>query len=180
MVRRHGMSASGVVLGVVFAIGLPLTAAGQFPPAGPPPYTPVPGAKDLKSVLFNWTWHMGMLRGVEEHELTVSLEYQGLGQIQVDGQPCTLTKYRASTNYQTPGQRIQYTCTRPNGQTVSNIEVVSGAFAWNEDRPGAELVPGEGKATPMPRAVQERLIRLWARWRDWERLRRSAAAPAPQ
>ena len=42
------------------------------------------------------------------------------------------------------------------------IEVVSGQYAWNEDIPGAELVPGEGKATPMPRAVQERLIRLWA------------------
>src|SRR5262245_24535735 len=72
-VRRHGMSASGVLLGVVFAIGLPLTAAAQFPPQGPPPYTPAADAKDLKSVLFNWTWHMGMLRGVEEHELTVSL-----------------------------------------------------------------------------------------------------------
>ena len=112
-------------------------------------------------MLFNWTWHMGMLRGVEEHELTVSLEYQGNGVIQVDGQPCTLTKYRSSTNYQTPGQRVQYTCTRRTGN-VSNIEVVSGTFAWNEDIPGAELVAGQGKATPMPRAVQERLIRLWA------------------
>ena len=156
------MNASSVVLGLVFTIGVPLTAAAQPPPPGPPPYSPAADARDLKSVLFNWTWHMGMLRGVEEHELTVSLEYQGNGTIQVDGQPCTLTKYRSSINYQTPGQRIQYTCTRPNGQTVSNIEVVSGTFAWNEDIPGAELVEGQGKATPMPRAVQERLIRLWA------------------
>ena len=56
-------------------------------------------------MLFNWTWYMGMLRGIDEHELIVSLEYQGKGTIQVDGQPCTLTKYRVSTNYQTPGQR---------------------------------------------------------------------------
>ena len=70
------------------------------------------------AVLFNWTWYMGMLRGVDEHELITSLEYQGKGTIQVDGQPCTLTKYRVSTNYQYPGQRVQYTCTRPNGQTV--------------------------------------------------------------
>ena len=55
---------------------------------------------------------MGMLRGIDEHELMVSLEYQGKGTMQVDGQPCTLTKYRASINYQTPGERIQYTCTR--------------------------------------------------------------------
>ena len=79
-----------------------------------------------------------------------SLEYQGKGTIQVDGQPCTLTKYRASTNYQTFSQRIQYACTRPNGQTYSNIEVVSGLYAWNEDMPGAEIGPTKGKATPMP------------------------------
>jgi hypothetical protein len=113
-------------------------------------------------VLFNWTWHMGMLRGVQEHELVVSLEYQGNGTIQVDGQPCTLTRYRTSTNYQSPGERTQYTCTLPNGQTRSNIEVVSGPYAWNEDIPGAEIVPGQGRATPMPNAVNERLIRLWA------------------
>jgi hypothetical protein len=113
-------------------------------------------------VLFNWTWHMGMLRGVDEHELMASLEYQGSGTIQVDGQPCTLSKYRASTSYQTPGQRIQYTCTRSGGRPYSAIEVVSGPYAWNEDIAGAELVAGQGKATPMPNAVQERLIRFWA------------------
>ncbi len=113
-------------------------------------------------MLFNWTWYMGMLRGVDEHELVTSLEYQGQGTMQVDGQPCTLTKYRVSTNYQYPGQRVQYTCTRPNGQTVSNIQVLNGHDAWDEDIPGAELVAGKGKATPMPDAVDERLIRLWA------------------
>jgi hypothetical protein len=60
------------------------------------------------------------------------------------------------------GQRIQYTCARPNGQEYSAIEVVNGQFAWNEDIVGAEIVPGKGKATPMPGAVAERLIRLWA------------------
>jgi hypothetical protein len=113
-------------------------------------------------VLFNWTLHLGMLRGLEEHELVASLEYQGKGVIQVDGQPCTLTKYCVSTNYQTSGQRIQYTCTRANGPTYSNIEVVSGPCAWIEDIAGAEIVTGKGKATPMPAAAQERLIRLWA------------------
>jgi hypothetical protein len=77
-----------------------------------PPYRPAAGVRDLRAVLFNWTWYMGMLRGLDEHELVASLEYQGKGAIQVDGQPCTLTKYRTSTNYQTSGQRIQYTCTR--------------------------------------------------------------------
>src|SRR5262249_46535173 len=31
-----------------------------------------------------------------------------------------------------------------------------------EDTPGAEIGPTKGKATPMPAAVQERLIRFWA------------------
>jgi hypothetical protein len=105
---------------------------------------------------------MGMLRSSEERDLLMTLEYQGKGSIQVDGQPCNVTKYRTSISYQTSGERIQYTGTRPNGQACSNVEVLSGAYAWNEDIPGAELVPGKGKATPMPATVEERMIRLWA------------------
>ncbi|HEX6995200.1 MAG TPA: hypothetical protein VF339_13735 [Gammaproteobacteria bacterium] len=162
MAFRRGNAGPAVALGVAIAVGVALTAGAQPRRGGPPPYTPAPDAKDLKSVLFNWTWHMGMLRGVEEHELVVTLEYQGTGTIHVDGQPCTLESYRASTNYQVPGQRVQYTCTLPNGETRADIEVVSGRYAWNEDRPGAEIIPGEGHATPLPNAVEERLIRLWA------------------
>src|SRR5207244_11896239 len=58
--------------------------------------------------------------------------------------------------------RTQYACTRANGQAASNIEVVSGLYAWNEDVAGAEIGPTKGKATPMANAAQERLIRLWA------------------
>src|SRR5215467_12446099 len=139
-----------VAIGAVLTISVLSTAGAQAPRSNrepPPPYRPAAGAKDLRAVLFNWTWYMGMLRGVDEHELIVSLEYQGKGTIQVEGQPCTLTKYRVSTSYQTPGQRVQYTCTRPNGQTYSGIEAVSGRYAWNEDTPGAELISGKGKAT---------------------------------
>src|SRR5262245_39348857 len=129
---------------------------------GAPLYTPAAGAKDLKAVLFNWAWYTGMLRSSEEYDLMMSLEYQGKGTMQVDGQPCTVTKYRTSISYQTSGERIQIAGTRPNGQSCSTIEVLSGAYTWNEDIPGAELVPGKGKATPMPATVEERMIRLWA------------------
>src|SRR5579871_6446248 len=148
---------------IVLAIGGSLTAAAQGNRGGnAEPYTPAPDAKDLKAVLFHWMWGMGMLKGHDERDMVASLEYQGKGTIQVEGQPCTLTKYRASTNYQSFSQRIQYTCTRPNGQTYSNVEVVSGEYAWNEDTPGAEIGGTKGKATPMPATVQERLIRIWA------------------
>ena len=84
------------------------------------------------------------------------------GTIQVDGQPCTLTKYRIQANYQIPGYRAQIECTRANGQKYKNVETMSGDYAWDEDIPGAELVPGKGKATPKPAALEERRIRLWA------------------
>ena len=57
---------------------------------------------------------------------------------------------------------FRFTGTRPNGQSCSNIENLSGAYAWNDDIPGAELVAGKGKATPMPATIEERMIRLWA------------------
>src|SRR5688500_15310638 len=102
------------------------TGAPQGRGAGPPqgrgagggrgdagPFTPEPGAKDLKSILFNWTWHMGMLRSGAESELVKTLDYHAAGgTIQVDGQPCPVTKYRGQANYQIPGWRPQPECVR--------------------------------------------------------------------
>jgi hypothetical protein len=174
---------TGVAIAATFMIGMPSLSSAQARGAAPaadgqapaqgqgqgrgrgpaaPPFTPAPGAKDLKSVMFNWGWYMGMLRSNEEYDVLMTLEYQGKGTMQVDGQPCNLTKYRTSITYQMSGERIQMSGARPNGQSCSNIEVLSGGYAWNEDIPGAELVAGKGKATPMPATVQERMIRLWS------------------
>jgi hypothetical protein len=184
MAFRKRMMWTSVAIVATLMIGVPslssaqardaAPAAGGQPPAegrggrgggrgaAPPLYTPAAGAKDLKAVLFNWAWYMGMLRSSEEYDVLMTLEYQGKGTMQVDGQPCNVTKYRTSISYQKSGERIQITGTRPNGQNCSNVEVLSGAYTWNEDIPGAELVPGQGKATPMPATVEERMIRLWA------------------
>ena len=127
-------------------------AQGRGGPGGPgrggfggrgPAFTPTAGAKDLKTVLYNWTWHMGMLRSGNESELVKTLEYQAdSGTIQVNGQPCAVKTYRISANYQVPGYRTQIECTRPNGQVYKNVETMSGEYAWDEDIAGAELVPG--------------------------------------
>src|SRR5262245_50267097 len=157
------MSWIKAALAAGLALSGPLAVNAQGPRGGvAEPYTPAKDAKDLRAVLFNWERNMGMLRGHDERDMVAMLEYQGKGSIQVDGQPCMLTKYRASTNYQTFSQRIQYACTRPNGQPYSNIEVVSGLYAWDEDTPGAEIGATEGKVTPKAAAVQERFIRIWA------------------
>jgi hypothetical protein len=147
---------------VLVTLGASSTAGAQGR-GGAAPYTPAADARDLRAVLFNWMWHQGMLKGTDERDMVATLEYQaGGGTIQVDGQPCSLSRYRASTNYQTFSQRIQYTCTRPNGRTHSNIEVVSWQYAWDEDTPGAEIGGTAGRVVAMPGTVQERLIRLWA------------------
>ena len=182
MALRTRMMCSGVAIAATLTIGVPSVASAQddgaefgpqfttAPPTGQgrrgpgqgDQYTPAPGAKDLKSVLFNWAWHMGILRSTEEYDLLMSLVYQGTGTVQVGGQPCNVTMYRSDISYQKNGERIRITGTRPNGQSCNTIEVLSGAYTWNEDIMGAELIPGQGKATPMPAAVEERMIRLWA------------------
>src|SRR5262245_13665024 len=123
----------------------PAQGQGRGGRGGAPPFTPAPGAKDLKSVLFNWAWYMGMLRSNEEYDVLMTLDYQGKGTMQVNGQPCNVTMYRSDISYRASGERIRITGTRPNGQSCNTIEVVSGAYAWNEDIQGAELVPGKGK-----------------------------------
>jgi len=155
-------------------------------------YTPEPGARDMKAVLFNWAWHMGMLRGQAEPELIATLEYRAEGTVQVNGQACKLDSYvdaepgvlgtagyRISANYRLPGYRAQINCTLPNGQAFHNIETMNGEYAWDEDIPGAEIVPGEGKATARQAALDERLIRIWASPHGAPKAAIAAAAGVP-
>lgn len=179
-------------LAVVAAAGGVLPAGAQGFGGGPPLYTPAPDARDLKAVLFNWAWHMGMLRGQAEPELVATLEYRGEGTIRVNGQACELAEYveadpgvlgtsgyRISANYRIPGYRTQIECTLPNGETYANIETMSGRYAWDEDIPGAEIIAGEGTATPRPEALEERLIRLWASPHGAPKAAIAAAAGVP-
>jgi hypothetical protein len=161
MASRKRMMWPRVAIVATLMISVPSLSSAQRRD-DPPEYTPAAGAKDLKSVLFNWAWHMGMLRSTEEYDLIMSLVYEGTGTMQVGGQLCNVTKYRSDISYRSSGERIRITGTRPNGQSCSDIEVLSGAYAWNEDIQGAELVPGEGKAIPMPATAAARMIRLWA------------------
>ena len=89
---------------------------------------------------------MGMLRAVAEQDLIATLEYLATGTVSVSGQPCTLTKYRVTINYQMSGMRAEISCTRPGGQNHEEIQVVGGQYAWNEvGGPGAGLRPGDRK-----------------------------------
>lgn len=123
--------------------------------------TMTPGG-ERSAVLYFWANHMGMLRGVQERDSIGTLDYVGSGTITVNGQPCRLTRYHASVNYQVSGMRVDYACTLPNGQNFEEIQVVGAEYAWNEvGGPGAGLVAGKGQAVPMKEAFAERAIRLW-------------------
>jgi hypothetical protein len=135
----------------------------------PPPTADAAARGDVNTVVFNWMWYMGMIRGVDEIDAAAMFELRkASGTIRVAGQPCTLANYRASINYQVSGMRVQYTCTLPNGQMRRGIEVISGQglasgqISWDEDVMGGGLVPGKGAPKPNPSARDERLIRLWA------------------
>src|SRR5262245_14452187 len=62
-------------------------------------FNPAPGAKDLKSTLFNWAWYMGMLRSNGEYDVLMTLDYQGKGTMQIAGQPCNVSMYRSDISY---------------------------------------------------------------------------------
>jgi hypothetical protein len=156
-----------LLIGTLITIGGAALGAqqAQQPAKAPrtPPATPAAvAAGDVKSVIFNWMWYTGMLRGVQEVDSVATLELVGTGTMQVGKQPCKMANYRWSVNYQVSGMRVQYTCTTPDGQTHKGIEVVSDKYAWDEDVLGAGMVPGRGTPTPNKAALNERLIRLWA------------------
>jgi hypothetical protein len=157
-----------IVLAAAIA-GAPLLAFAQQGKAPkqkektPPPSPQAAAAGDVNSVIFNWGWYMGMLRGSDEIDSIASLEMlKATGTIWVNGQPCTIINYRGSLNYQIPGMRASYSCTQGNGQPYKNVEVLSGNYAWDEDMPGAGLEPGKGTVSPKPDAVIDRQIRMWA------------------
>jgi hypothetical protein len=121
-------------------------------------------AKDLETALYKAADALGMLRGPQERDGIVTFEYWATGTLARDGRPCQAATYRASVRYQAPdrrergpvpGMRVDYACTAEGGQKPErHVEVVAGEFAWNESEPGRG-------GTPMPGAVQERLLQIW-------------------
>jgi hypothetical protein len=108
-------------------------------------------APDLKTALFKAADALGVLRGLQQEDSIVRLEYWATGTIVVGGQPCTVKSLHGSINYNVSGMRIDVSCT--SGQRY--VQAVSDRFAWNETQPGMN-------ATPAQATLNERLIQLWA------------------
>jgi hypothetical protein len=104
-------------------------------------------------ILFRAQNALGVLRGLDQQDSVHRIEYWGTGTMAIQGQSLKLTDYHASFNYAFPGMRVDV---KREGATPPRvIQVVSGRFAWNETEPGMN-------ATPVPAAVNERLIQLWS------------------
>src|SRR5262245_66183012 len=94
MTFRRNLMWIGVAFAAALALGVPSMAGAQAPQAqgagpagaqapgggggrgggrgrGAAQFTPAAGAKDLKAVMFNWGWYMGMLRSRWEYDLVM-------------------------------------------------------------------------------------------------------------
>ena len=105
----------------------------------------IANAQDAATTIKNAEYALGMIRGPQRIDAINTMEYWGTGTV----------AYHASVSYAVPAMRVDVTRA---GQR--QIQVVSGAYAWNESVPGAGFIPGS-TATPSPEALKDRLLDLW-------------------
>jgi hypothetical protein len=115
---------------------------------------PTDSAADVKTLLFELANSMGMLRGLQQEDSILTLEHWAKGTMTVGQQKFDLPEYRLSVNYSVPGIRIDFRRQASGGQAQRQIEVVSGASAWNETERGRNATAARDRA-------KERLVYLW-------------------
>jgi len=115
---------------------------------------PTDSAADVKTLLFELANSMGMLRGLQQEDSILTLEHWAKGTMTVGQQKFDLPEYRLSVNYSVPGIRIDFRRQASGGQALRQIEVVSGASAWNETERGRNATAARDRA-------KERLVYLW-------------------
>ena len=153
--------ALGVTIGSAEAqyVGIPKTfqpsleAAAKRVRLKNPPLTTVP---DVKTTLYRMADALGMLRGTDERDAVITMEWRGTGTITVGGQSCRLASYRGSVRYNVPALRTDFACAQADGKPGSRtVQVVAGALAWNETAPGVG-------GTPALDTMTDRLTQLWS------------------
>ena len=118
----------------------------------PPPTS----APDVKTTLYRMADALGMLRGTDERDAILTMEWRGTGTMTVGGQSCRLAHYRGSVRYNVPALRTEFACAQADGTPGPRTsQVVAGVLAWNETAPGVG-------ATPAPDTATDRLAQLWS------------------
>ena len=101
--------ASVLVIPFVLAVLVGAPLAAQAPQPAFPPAQP---ATDLESALYKAADAIGMLRGPQERDGIVTLEYWATGSIDLQGRNCQLTDYRASVRYPAADRGKKIRCRR--------------------------------------------------------------------
>jgi hypothetical protein len=135
---RH-LRAAAVAGAALAVLGAGLTAQAQAP---------------RRDIVFDVANSMGMLRGLQQDDSILSLEYWATGTMTMGAQKYEISKYRMSLNYSVPGMRVDLTRKAAGGAEQRQIHVVAGNFAWNETEPGVG-------PTPAQNTLRERLVMLW-------------------
>ena len=118
-----------------------------------PPLTTAP---DVKTTLYKMADALGMLRGTDERDAVLTMDWRGTGIMNADGSPCKLASYRGSVRYDVPALRVDFSCAQADGTPgPRRVQVVAGALAWNETAPGVG-------GTPALDTVTDRLVYLWS------------------
>ncbi len=118
-----------------------------------PPLTTAP---DVKTTLYRIGDALGMLRGTDERDSIITMDWRGTGTMTVGGQSCRLANYRGQVRYNVPAMRTDFACALPDGKPgPRSVQVVAGALAWNETTPGVGGTPALDTAT-------DRLVQLWS------------------
>jgi len=115
-------------------------------------------APDVKTTLYRVGDALGMLRGTEERDTILTMDWRGTGTMTVNGQSCRLANYRGQVRYGAPtvAMRTDFACAQADGKPGQrNVQVVAGALAWNETTPGVG-------GTPALDMVTDRLVQLWS------------------
>ena len=118
---------------------------------------PLTTATDVKETLYRIGDALGMLRGTEERDSIITMDWRGTGTMTVNGQSCRLANYRGQVRYlPVAGLRTDYACAQADGRPGTRVvQVVAGNLAWNETTPGVG-------ATPAADALTDRLIQLYS------------------
>src|SRR5262245_38095065 len=67
-------------------------------------------APSVKDTLYRVGDALGMLRGTEEVDTILTMDWKSTGTMTVNGQTCTLANYRGQVRYNIPALRVDYTC----------------------------------------------------------------------
>lgn len=114
----------------------------------------------LDSTVHQIGYTLGLYRGLQETDYIIASQFDAAGTMQVGARTVKVPRYRAQIRWDAPGMRVDYDI-EDDAKKERRVEVVSGRYAWNEDKPGAGLTPTSGTPTPVPNAYAERVVQMW-------------------